>query len=267
MEKICQIIQQIETKQKMPMQNKALILKYLKSGKTITFYDFECPPRFIDQDKSGKIFINYLVKLNKIFEKEKIDHFTEIPHCIKNQTREIKTIKFLQSLGINFRFAKIIADTNLDYITPNSKKILGKKKIKNNFQKFKKLIQKQCQKYSIEVRIVLFSDLIKNFKKDYQSAFNYALKNNLISAKILKEQIKRTQQHIGIKNQDEAIEFSRRTIATYAAEGIVFNKLSQTKNFSNSVWLNMDESNKRTIVITNSLRKKRKIGPLPMIFL
>lgn len=274
MKKIDKIYNQIKAKSKRPIENESLVRFYLKkslSGKKITFYDFECPPRFLDKKSQDKEFINYLVDLDNIFQNKKIDKFTEIPRIIKNQEQEKNILKFLISLGINFQFVKIIVDTNPKYITPESIKILGKKPIEEKLSEFKTKIREQTKNYPKPVKIVLFSELIKPLQRQYENSFKKALKllgaNKLIPQSIWNQQLNRTQRHIGLKKQERIMEFSKRTVASYAAEGIVFELLSKTERFPNCIWLNTAEADKRTIEITNCLRANKGISKLPMIFL
>ena len=92
-------------------------------------------------------------------------------------------------------------------------------------------------------------------------------KGKLLPEKIVSKQFQRTREHIGLQDPEKIKEFSIRTIATYAAEGMVFSELSETTEYSNCVWLNIEETDDRTIAITNSLRIKEGNGPLPMLFL
>lgn len=264
-----QILAKIERKSKLPIQNKKAVGFYIKKGERITFFDFECPPRFIDRDCQGREFANYLVDLKSIFQKGKIDQFTELPRVIRNRTKEVKILRFLKSSGLNFCFVKIVADTNLNYITPETTEIIDTERIKKRFKEFRNRVQKAARSYPVPVKVILFSDLIKNFQTEYDSAFSKAFrllkKEKLISNKILQAQIRRTKKHVGLRQR--ILEFSQRTIATYAAEGIVFDLLSKTKNFPNCVWLNFEEADKRTVAIINCLRRKSGLGNLPMVCL
>jgi len=277
LEKVKKIIALIEKNSKRPIENKKAFEKYLLESiiknKKITFYNWECPPRFLDIDKNGKYFVNYDVDLKKIFKSKKIDNFTEFPRVVEEPDEEIKTLLFLKSMGIKYRFVKVIADTNAFYITPESIKILGKIKIKKKYAEFKKLIQQSLKKYPISVKVCFFTDLIKKDKAKYDEIYlnskNILKKDTqkLLAKKIIVDQIKRTRDHVGILGKKEAFDFAINTIATYAAEGIVFDKLSKTPKFSNCVWLNNHEVDDRTIQITNCYRRKLKFGNLPMVFL
>lgn len=239
----------------------------LNSGKVITFFNWECPPRFLENGQ-----INYLVDLDKIFRGQKIDKFTEIPRVVEQQNKEIRILKYLNKLKLNYRFVKIVADTNADYLTPESIDMYGRDNVANSFNDFKNRIKTKLGGYPAPVEIYFFTELMSDYVELYKKSFNQAyglLKSgrNLVLKQALQQQIERTREHIGIEDPIQAKEFSIRTIATYAAEGVVFDMLSQTKNFSNCIWLNIEEVNDRTIQITNYLRNRRNIGPLPMLFL
>jgi len=253
------------------MENKQKIEKFindsLNSGEVITFFNWECPPRFLDNGQ-----INYLIDLNQIFRGQKIDKFTEIPRVIAQRDKEIRILKFLNKLGIKYRFVKIIADTNAIYLAPESITRYGRNKITRSFRRFREKIKISLKKYPVRTEVYFFTDLINKYTRLYNRSFNKAYSlleggQGLVSNQILRQQLKRTREHVGIQDSTYANEFSIRTIATYAAEGMVFNKLSQTKQFSNCIWLNIEEVDNRTITITNSLRTKEGIQPLPMIFL
>lgn len=275
-EKTNKIVQQIKQNSQRPIENIKLVRDYIfqsfKDNKKITFYNWECPPRFLDKDKNGQIFINYDVDLEKICKGKKIDRFTELPRVIVKNSEEKKILKFINSLGINFRFVKLVADTNAYYLTPESLKILGKKKIIHKFVEFKKLIIKYTNQYPADVDVYLFTDLIKNYRNFYDSSFKKAMailkedSQQMISNKILQQQFGRTKDHLGFKNKNKINDFVIKTIASYAVEGIVFDKLTKSKNFSNCIWLNIEEADQRTIKITNCLRTKRNLGKMPMIF-
>jgi len=273
LQKVNKIITKIEKNSQRKIENKELIKKYLVESfeidKKITLYNWECPPRSMGKDKDNKLFVNYDIDLKKIFEGKKMDEFTELPRVVEMKNQEIKILNFLKDLDINFRFVKLIADTNAYFLTPNSLDVLGSKKIEKKFQEFKNLIINQTKNYPTKVETYLFSELIGKYSKFYKDSFNsiYKDSNKYINKKLLDEQIKRTKKHVGLKDSNLVKDFSIRTIASYGAEGIVFDILSKTKNFSNCVWSNIEEIDQRTIDISNILRKKQKISKLPMFFL
>lgn len=267
-----ELIKKIESDLELKIINKPFFRKYLSESillnKKITFYDFECPPRKVIKIK-GKEYIDYQMGLNEIFSGKKNDDFTELPKAVEYRDKDTRFLKSLQKLGINFRYVKIIADTNLSYITPESSNITSKQKNVSQFRLFKSLIKKVTQNYPIQCDVVLFSDLIKSYQEDYNDAFDEAIEklslNKLIDETTFNSQILRTKQHIGIVDDEFATIFSKRTIATYAAEGIIFDLLSRTNYFSNCVWLNLYESNKRTEIISNCLRIQKGLKRIPML--
>jgi hypothetical protein len=243
------------------------IFKKSLNGERITFFDWECQPRFI-QTIDNQDIVNYRVNFKNIFNKRKIDQYTELPRIIKNYEKEIKAIKKFKKMKLNFQFIKLIPDTNFSFITPESKKILSSQDATNIFQDFANQIKKISKNYPTKINVLLFSSLLKKsgmtlaYKKAYKKVMNTIDKSNF-NNKILKLQIARTKKHMGIKNNNYAILVAKRTIATYAAEGLILEKLSKTKKFPNCIWLNFSEKNKRTIYITNYLRSEK----MPMFLL
>lgn len=279
MKKIKFILKKIKKASQKGIENQNLFEGYIEESiskrKLITFYNWECPPRVLDVDKKGRVFVNYCVDVEKVFRGEKFDKYTELPRVAEEQKKEKRALAFLMSLGLHFRFVKIIADTNVYHLTPESLGILGEENIKGKFLVFKREIEMMVEKnYEIRPRVYFFTDLIKDYKKEYEEALDESLRilnrdvRDLVSFKTWQEQLQFTKEHMGFKKlqQKEIMDFARRTIATYAAEGIVFNLLSGTKDFSNCVWLNIEEISDRAIEITNCLRVKKGIGKLPMIF-
>lgn len=266
----------IHLSKKRPPENPQVIIKYVRESfersTPITFFDWECPPRFLDRDKNGRVFVNYKVDLIKIFNNSAIDEYTEIPKVVANNYQEIKTLQYLNTLGLRYRFVKIIADTNGFYITPECLDIIGARTITNQFRKFKILIAKNTRRYPAAVKTYLFSELMAPYLSLYDSSFALAMRsfdndrNKLASRNILAQQIARTKKHIGLSDIKYINEISKRTIATYAAEGVVLGEISKSARFSNCVWMNTSEVNRRTITITNCLRVKLWYTSLPMLF-
>ena len=280
MEKIEAILKKINKRSIMPLENEPLFGNYAKDslecGKMITFFNWECPPRTLDMDKTGNVFLNYCVDLEKIFRGEKLDYYTEMPRVVAQKNREIRALRFLKSLGLKFRFIKIIADTNAYYITPQSLKASGKRKLDDIFSDFKLRIDGILEKDYKDFRTgsLLFTSMIKRYRREYESALSEALSNlnsgnqGLVRPEIWKKERDYIQEHVGFNaSQRESLtEFTKKVIATYAAEGVIFAKLSETDDFSNCVWLNIEEPSFESIEITNCLRNKKGLGKLPMIF-
>ena len=249
-------------------QNQRLIKEYLGNGRIVTLYDFECPPRKVELIKGEKA-INYLVDLDRIFKGRKIDYFTEIPRAIKNFKKEQKVLQEIKASGLNFRFVKIIADTNAYFLSPKSLELSGSLKIKAKFKEFKKRIKNEVPTYPVKTEVILLTDLIKKSNINYSKYFDEAMKllksGELVSEGIVDGQITRTNKHVGLFGK-RARQFAIRTIASYATEGMLFNQLSKTKYFGNCIWLNFEETEKRVIEITNCLRRRNGLGKLPMLF-
>lgn len=266
MDKIFKIL---ELNSKRGMQNQSAIRSFLelsiKTRKLITFYNWECPPRFLDNGR-----INYLVDLEKIFRGQKIDKFTELPRVVAQRRREIRILNLLNSLGLQYQFVKLIADTNAYYLTPDSLLQLGEETVRTSFRKFKQKIQERIELYPANSKVYLFTELLGQYRNLYTQSYQEALRllraQKLLSKDILLKQFKRTREHVGISGQKNVEEFSLKTIATYAAEGMAFDKLSQASRLLNCVWLNIEEVDTRTIAITNCLRRRKGIDPLPMWF-
>lgn len=271
------IIKNIQKNSIRPIESTLLFEDYIeqsiKNDKAITFYNWECPPRFLDKDKNNVEFVNYIVDLDSIFSMKKIDKYTEFPRVVEKNMQEKNILCKLKQLGIKFRFIKLIADTNVKYLTTESQEIIGEKKIDNKFMEFKNKIRDCLKSYPVVVETFLFSSLVSRYRKVYEESFieieNDILegKFNIVSENIIKQQIRRTKKHIGFQDEKKQREFSVKTIASYGAEGMVFEKLAKTDYFSNCVWLNIEEVNQRSIDITNCMRRRRGFSNLPMVFL
>lgn len=285
MEKINSIIKKIEKNSQKPIENDFLLKRYIKESltnkKLITFYEWECPPRILDMDEKEKVFVNYCVDLDKVFKGEKLDKYCKIPRVMRNKKREEDFLLSLRSSGLKFRFVRIIADTNAFYLTPVSLKILGRKKIENKFLELKEKVKKEFRKNDAIQKnvclfdVYLFTDLLMNrYRKEYEKVLNDSLRilesspTNLISKKTLKELLKFIEEYMGFQKsqQKDMLDFTRRYVATYAAEGTIMELLSKTKKFSNCAWLNFAETEQYVIEVTNCMRKKMNLGNLPMIF-
>lgn len=274
--KVEEIIKQIEKQSIRPIENRALfgryVLESLNQNIPVTFYNWECPPRRISKAKNGAEFIDYNINLKNIFAGKRMDVYTELPRVIERRMEEIKILTFLRELDFPCRFVKLVADTNAYYLTPESLRITGKENILKKFSEFKILITQQVSSYPLKTNVRLFTELMSPFADTYKNVYGTSLKilrrepKSLLSKDLLREQKVRTRQHIGIKNQSWNVGFSFRTISTYAAEGVVLSLLSDTKDFSNCVWLNNHEIDERTIKITNCYRRKIGLADLPMVF-
>ncbi|MEK7212536.1 MAG: hypothetical protein AAB686_02575 [Patescibacteria group bacterium] len=273
--RINEIIVSIEQRSQMPIENVGLIKRYLResliSGKKITFYDWECPPRFLDRDRDGRLFVNYDVNLKSIFRGGRVDRFTELPKVVEYKQQEKRNLQFLLDLGIRFRFVKLIADTNLFYLTPESLAIGRAAELEEKMCEFRLRVKDEMKDYPGNPEVYRFTKLMRKYVEEYDQNFKYALNilqsspDKLISKSAFLGQLRRTREHVGWQSKKEVLRFSLKTIATYAAEGVVFGKLSAGA-LPNCVWLNPYEADRRTVEITNCLRRKRGLPDLPIIF-
>lgn len=273
--KTSKILEKIEKISVRKVENPELLSNYIEQSlsnkKLITFYNWECPPRFLD--KNNEIpFINYDVDLRKILAGKKVDKYTEIPRAVEKHDEEKNILKFLKNIGLNFRFVKIIADTNASYLTPESQKIMNEALIQRRFNEFKKIIEDTTDDYPTKTKVSFFTDLVGNNIGKYEEVFYNTLSalhknpNSLLDKIVIEKQLERTINHVGIDGKEWLESFTLKTIASYGAEGIIFDIISKRSSTSNCVWLNIEEINERTIIITNFIRKKYKISNLPMIF-
>lgn len=275
--KASDILARLESVSERPIENPSLLLSYievsLRNSTRITFFNWECPPRFMDTAPDGSAFVNYDVDLEKIFRKEKIDEFTEFPRAVEKPQAEIDILNLFTELGIPYRFVKLVADTNAQYLTPDSLKILGEKKVREKFQEFKERLVTATRAYPVQPDVILFTELLASRQNEYDEVFEAskiileADPSQLVPPGVFELQMQRSFEHMGMEDSPAVREFAIRTIATYAAEGVLFEQLSRTEEFSNMVWLNNHEIDQRTIDITNCYRQKSGLEPLPMVFI
>ena len=276
-DQIEEILEKLEKVSLRAIVNRPLVKEYLKesllNSTPITFFNWECPPRVIGKTTSGKPYVDYDVDLSLIKKGEKFDDFTELPRVIEKRQDEVAILEYLKSLGIKFRFVKLVADTNSKFLTPNSLEITSSRVVNKRLAEFRSLIKDGLATYPASATALSFWELLRGTRltKIYKEAFKTAylgLKSGSggVSSEIIEAQVERTQDHVGITDPGWALDFSLRTIATYGAEGIVFCYLSKFAQFSNCVWLNLEEVSERTITITNFLRRRQRRSDLPMIF-
>jgi len=266
------IINRIEQWSARPIENRPALAQYLASGRPITLFNWECPPRFINRTADGRQFVNYLVNLDGIFAGRSIDEFTEFPRVVSDRDHEIAALSWMRKLGVSYRFVKVVADTNAWYLTPDSLEILGQQTVVAQFREFGARITTALNGYPGAPRTEQFSDLMAPYQPLYDQSYQLALAelqadpSRLVPMAIWEAQLVRTRHHMGMADEATVRDFSNKTIASYAAEGLVLDALSRTPEFGQCVWLNNHEVDDRTIAITNCLREREGIAPLPMIF-
>jgi len=109
--------------------------------------------------------------------------------------------------------------------------------------------------------------------KDYEMFFNFIYKSflkdksELVSSDILDAWKDCMINHIGMTKKDkiEQLNVMKRVIASYAAEGMVFEILNRSKILPNPVWVNWEEI-PNMAKTTNILRLRYGIEPMPIIY-
>ncbi|MEI6040106.1 MAG: hypothetical protein WCP93_02020 [Candidatus Berkelbacteria bacterium] len=231
-----------------------------QNGQINILFDWECPPRFIDY-KNKREFVNFDVDLNKIFAQRKIDNFTEIPRTIINKKTDLEVLRLIKDNRIKFQYYKFIADTNLELVQTKNKT-----QAKQKFYEFKKVLEQKTLKYPVKISFWLFSDFLKTKKlfKKYKEIYKVwvdKIENETRYQKIWQKQIEKTKNHMGLKDSLKIKEIAKRTIASYAAEGAIF-EILETKN-ENYIWLNSAETDQQSINTTNLARKEKMIIIFP----
>ena len=212
-----------------------------------TYYSWECPPRVLAE---GKI-LDFRVNLDQIFKGIKTDSFTELPKII--EFRDIEE-KILANLGEN-EYCKIIADTNAYSLSPESIKLIGEEEIRKIFKQFREEIKIRCDEFYGfgKVKVVLFTDLIKDYLDEYKILLaEYSNKIEQLATKEELEGVKNhLKEHVGMKEGLE--EFTKKVICSYIVEGIIIPRVLQ-----NPIWINFDEP-QVLANFTNRISKEVKI--------
>ena len=196
-----------------------------------TYYSWECPPRTLMEGK----WLDFGVDLDKVFRGEKIDKFTELPKFLEFCQEESKVLKQLDQI-----YYKIVADTNAYYLSPETVIKYGKKRIENIFQCFKRKVEQACLKrYGVgKVKVVLFTELIKDYKEIYEVIFTTVVASifSYVSTKEFRDIKDYLKEHVGFLEGEALNRFATRVIASYIAEGVVIPKV-----FTGPIWVNYDE--------------------------
>jgi len=169
----------------------------------------------------------------------------------------------------NSVYYKIVADTNAYYLSPETVMKYGKKRIKELFLSFKRKIEQECEKKygSGKVKIVLFTELIRDYKEIYEKTFTMIVASVLayVSQDEFQSIKQYLQEHIGFKDGMELDQFTTRVIASYIAEGVVIPQI-----FTDPIWINYDEPpclsamtnrlNGKKVKIIKNYKKEENIG-------
>ena len=268
------MLRNIKSKFTYPPQNWKRLEYLWKNDKPISFYSWECPPRQIVTDKKNGRWVNFDIDIESIVDGRKLDKFTELPRLTSQWKKEKWFIETIISKNPNASYTKIVADTNGLYLYTKSKKILGKKKIAQLSNKFKDCIEEKSKELlgASSPNIVLYTDNQKKFKDEYEMFFKLAYRSfvknkRLVPQKLLDYWMDRMINHIGLSDKDkvERLDTMKRVIASYAAEGILFELLSISGDLKNPVWVNWEEKSE-SAQTTELLRCRYGFEPLPVIY-
>lgn len=258
-----------------PSENWERLVWLWKNDLPISFYSWECPPRQIVNDPKLGRWVNLDVDIKSVVNGKALDEYTEIPRLVVKSNQEGEFINSVVKIYPRATYTKIIADTNGLYLYPKTKQILGEAKLRKLSAKFKSLLEEKAQKlYGKDTpSVVLYTKLQARFKDEYDFFFNFVYADlnqsepKIIPDKILSHWINRVKSHVGLpkKDQEQKIEITKRVIASYAAEGIVFELLNQLVVLPNPVWANWEEPplNGET---TEILRQRYGLTPIPKIY-
>jgi len=246
--------------------------KNLTGDEVISFFDWECPPRRLKRDKDGQIWFDFNLPLEKIVEGKKVDEFTELPKLLTKERETKEILQIIEKMFNKAQFLKLVADTNWLYLYPETLERIGEKRLVSIAKQLERLLQKKADQIfgKDKVKIMNFTKLQKKFKREYEKAFNEVLDNfeEMVPCEIKNQWEVLLISHVGFSEKQRKYReaLAKRTVASYAAEGIVFALLDKAKILPNPVWISMDEP-LFTGETTEILRKRRGIAPLPKIFL
>lgn len=251
------------------------IKKAVNNNEPITFYSWECPPRqIVENGKLGR-WVTFDVDIDSIVDGKMLDEFTEVPWITLETEKEKWFINKILPLYKKANYIKIIADTNAKYLFVKSYKILGGKKIRHLSYKFKISLEKKAKKLfgNKSPDFVLYTKLQKAFEKEYETYFNFVfnsfsgIKSDLVGKSINKAWYDCMFNHIGYSKGDkiELEEVMKRAIASYAAEGVLFEILDRAGTFPNPVWVNWEEKPSLARA-SNILRQRLGLNKLPIVY-
>jgi hypothetical protein len=120
------------------------------------------------------------------------------------------------------------------------------------FSSYLKIRERTEKFYPQNTKAILFTKLMEPYKGVYETHFSKAMSllnqnpKNLIPLEAWQKLLCFSKEHIGFRdsNNKEILDFTKRLIASYGAEGIIFDYLSKTIDYSNCIWLNFEETEK-----------------------
>lgn len=257
-----------------PPQSWDTLVGLWKNDEPISFYSWECPPRQIKVDKKNGRWVNFDIDIKSIVEGKKLDEFTELPRLTSQWKKEKWFIETIVNQNPNATYTKIIADTNGIYLYTKSKEIMGEKKISFLSSKFKRYLESKSKELlgNSSPNLVLYTKFQGKFKREYEMFFDLIsgsieAGDGIAPKELLDYWMDRMINHIGLaeKDKQERLDVLKRVIASYAAEGMVFELLNNSNILPNPVWVNWEEK-PESAQTTELLRERYSLSPIPVIY-
>ncbi len=251
------------------------IVGAMERNEEITFYSWECPPRQIVQSKKFGQFVNFDVDIKKVVNGQLLDKFTEVPRITSQGKKELWFIKNILSKYKRAKYIKIIADTNAKYLYIKSYKILGETKMNFLSNKFKKLLEIKSKRIftKYDLKFYLYTEFQRRFVYEYEMFYKLVYesfkntRSKFVNKEIYKAWYECMFNHVGYTKKDklERLDVLKRGIATYAAEGMLFELLNKSKMIPNPVWINWEDKPDMAEA-SNILRLRYGLNKLPIIY-
>lgn len=268
------LLNKIKGKFTYPSQNWDKLVSLWEDDEPISFYSWECPPRQIKIDKKNGRWVNFDIDIKSIVEGKKLDEFTELPRLTSQWEKEKWFIETIVNQNPNATYTKIIADTNGLYLYTKSKDILGEKKIRLLSNKFRRYLESKSKELldNNSPNLVLYTKFQGKFRSEYEMFFDLVYKSigseeEIVSKDLLDYWMDRMINHIGLTQKDKKyrLDILKRVIASYAAEGMVFELLNNLNILPNPVWVNWEEK-PESAQTTELLRERYGLSPIPVIY-
>lgn len=264
---IVKLLNELENNSVAPVRNKKLLLNYLKND-SVTFYVWECMPSKTTIDKDNQVFFDFDINIDDSINKSKFSRLIKV---------ERKFFALLNKYKLNYKFYIFTADTNPSIMYPESKVRYSSKQLESLSRSFQKQLQKRADTLLDKNKAVVlrFSKIMNKYLPIYQKTFNQIYndlsidlyKNKWVNSRLSKQVIKHLSNHIDIPMdlKAELEERACRYLASYAAEGMVFNMLNKIYKFKNLVWINNEIVGPSAAATELALKKTGQSGT-PIIF-
>jgi len=247
------------------------ILKNSNKSNCFSYFDWECPPRKKEVDENGEIWFDFDLPLEKIVSGQKVNEFTELPKILEKEKETKEILSILEKYNA-LPLIKLVADTNWLYLYPRTLEKVGEKRLKKIADRFEFLLQEKSDEMfgKNKIRVINFTRFQKRFEREYGQAFNGIVENyeKIVPDKIKKKWENYLASHVGLPEKEKSYrkELAKKAVASYVAEGIIFDLLDKRGLFPNPFWICVDEP-EFVGNTTEILRKEKGIRPFPKIFI